>query len=149
MNLRVFMLYSSFWPLGSRELAGSACDEDRYRILSQSVRSGRSPVVGGRLVVRYRPSRRSWGDRAGVSRATSAGSSGHPLAARCSRAAWVQTVCQRTMTLTMMPRLSSWFSCLRSTPGARAGVATRPRLATPPSNLYVLQITDSQGIKSL
>ena len=29
----------------------SACDEDRYRILSKSVRSGRSPVVGGRLVV--------------------------------------------------------------------------------------------------
>jgi hypothetical protein len=29
-----------------------ACDEDRYRILSQSIRSGRRPVAGGRLVVR-------------------------------------------------------------------------------------------------
>ena len=29
-----------------------ACDEDRCRILSQSVRSGRRPVAGGRLVVR-------------------------------------------------------------------------------------------------
>jgi hypothetical protein len=39
-----------------------------------------------------------------------AGSSGYPPAARCSRAAWAQAVCQRTMTLTMMPRLWSWFS---------------------------------------
>jgi len=29
-----------------------ACDEDRNRILSQSIRSGRRPVAGGRLVVR-------------------------------------------------------------------------------------------------
>jgi hypothetical protein len=29
-----------------------ACDEDRSRILSQSIRSGRRPVAGGRLVVR-------------------------------------------------------------------------------------------------
>jgi limonene-1,2-epoxide hydrolase len=29
-----------------------ACDEDSCRILSQLVRSGRSPVAGGRLVVR-------------------------------------------------------------------------------------------------
>jgi hypothetical protein len=55
-----------------------ACDEDRYRILSQSVRSSRSPVVGGRLVVRYRPSRLIVGWPGGVSRATSAGSSGYP-----------------------------------------------------------------------
>ena len=39
-------------PLDRHELA---CDEDRYRILSKSVRSGRSPVPGGRQVVRYRP----------------------------------------------------------------------------------------------
>ncbi len=30
----------------------SACDEDSCRILSQLIRSGRSPVAGGRLVVR-------------------------------------------------------------------------------------------------
>jgi len=30
----------------------SACDEDWCRILSQLIRSGRSPVAGGRLVVR-------------------------------------------------------------------------------------------------
>ena len=35
-----------------RALLASACDEDRYRILSQRIRRGRSPVVGGRLVVR-------------------------------------------------------------------------------------------------
>jgi hypothetical protein len=29
-----------------------ACDEDSCRILSQLIRSGRSPVAGGRLVVR-------------------------------------------------------------------------------------------------
>ena len=39
------------WKCGDFLLA---CDEDRYRILSKSVRSSRSPVVGGRLVVRYR-----------------------------------------------------------------------------------------------
>ena len=38
-------------------LADSACDEDRYRIPSHLVRSGRSPVRGARLVVRYRPCR--------------------------------------------------------------------------------------------
>ena len=32
--------------------AHMACDEDRCRILSQSIRSGRRPVAGGRLVVR-------------------------------------------------------------------------------------------------
>jgi len=40
---------------GSRLAGGmrdTACDEDRYRILSQSIRSGRRPVAGGRLVVR-------------------------------------------------------------------------------------------------
>ena len=30
----------------------AACDEDWYGILSQSIRSGRRPVAGGRLVVR-------------------------------------------------------------------------------------------------
>ncbi len=30
----------------------SACDEDSCRILSQLIRSGRSPVAGRRLVVR-------------------------------------------------------------------------------------------------
>ena len=39
-------------PLDRHELA---CDEDRYRILSKSVLSGRSPVPGGRQAVRYRP----------------------------------------------------------------------------------------------
>ena len=50
--------------LAARDLAGPAwlaatggdpdmaCDEDWYRILSHSTRSGRSPAVGGRLVVR-------------------------------------------------------------------------------------------------
>src|SRR6266851_4529999 len=47
----------------------TTCDEDRYRIVSKSVRSGRSPVVGGRLVVRYRPSRLIVGWPSGVSRA--------------------------------------------------------------------------------
>jgi hypothetical protein len=47
-----------------------ACDEDRYRILSKSVRGGRSPVPGGRLVIRYRPSRLIVGWPSGVSRAT-------------------------------------------------------------------------------
>jgi len=32
--------------------AYEACDEDSCRILSQLIRSGRSPVAGGRLVVR-------------------------------------------------------------------------------------------------
>ena len=73
--------------LGPPRSSITVCDEDRYRILSKSVRSGRSPVVGGRLVVRYRPSRLIVGWPSGVSRATSAGPSGYPLAARCSRAA--------------------------------------------------------------
>jgi hypothetical protein len=41
----------------------------------------------------------------GVSRATSAGSIGCPFAARWSKAAWMYTVCQSTITLIMMPRL--------------------------------------------
>jgi hypothetical protein len=34
------------------EKVDMACDEDSCRILSQLIRSGRSPVAGGRLVVR-------------------------------------------------------------------------------------------------
>ena len=37
---------------GNWSMTLSACDEDSCRILSQLIRSGRSPVAGGRLVVR-------------------------------------------------------------------------------------------------
>jgi hypothetical protein len=62
--------------LGFALLLKLACDEGWCRILSQSARRGRSPVVGGRLVVRYRPSRLIVGCPSGESLAVSAGSSG-------------------------------------------------------------------------
>ena len=43
-------LRAAGWP--APEHPDSACDEDSCRILSQLIRSGRSPVAGGRLVVR-------------------------------------------------------------------------------------------------
>jgi len=106
-----------------------ACDEDRYRILSQSVRSGRSPVVGGRLVVRYRPSRLIVGWPSGVSRATSAGSSGYPLAVRCSRRPGSRPSATRTR---------------RPARRASAGLDALPRLATSPPSRYAPPITDSR-----
>ena len=70
-----------------------ACDEDRYRILSQSVRSGRSPVVGGRLVVRYRPSRLIVGWPSGVTRAGHSG--GGYAASATGSGAWLKHGYQR------------------------------------------------------
>ncbi len=40
-------------PFRWQKMTGmSACDEDSCRSLSHLIRSGRSPLVGGRLVVR-------------------------------------------------------------------------------------------------